>query len=142
MHRHVNYRLYPEDAYLPTSENATVFKRGTRRGGSRRSKGALRSSIVRIERAMGLAPERIASVTPFEEPCPTIPLKRILLEDPASEGHTMRAVDILTPIGFGQRGLIVAPPRTGKTILLPEYREPITANSPDEAHPPAHRRAA
>ncbi|MFM8334140.1 MAG: hypothetical protein ACKODK_01130, partial [Opitutaceae bacterium] len=55
---------------------------------------------------------------------------------------SMRAVDILTPIGFGQRGLIVAPPRTGKTILLQNIANSISANSPDEADPAADRRAS
>ncbi len=135
VHRHVNYRLYPEDAYLPDS---LVKRYGLKRGHLVECvvqpplEGERCPSIVRIESVMGLAPERIASVTPFEELVPYYPLKRILLEDPAVvKDMSMRAVDILTPIGFGQRGLIVAPPRTGKTILLQNIANSITANSPD-----------
>jgi transcription termination factor Rho len=63
---------------------------------------------------------------------PYYPLKRILLEAPdVQKDVSMRAVDILTPIGFGQRGLIVAPPRTGKTILLQNIANSISENSPD-----------
>ena len=77
-------------------------------------------------------PEEISKVTPFEELIPYYPLKRILLEDPdVQKDVSMRAVDILTPIGFGQRGLIVAPPRTGKTILLQNIANSISENSPE-----------
>ena len=90
-------------------------------------------SVVRIDEVMGnLDPEDIAKVTPFEELVPYYPLKRILLEAPdVQKDVSMRAVDILTPIGFGQRGLIVAPPRTGKTILLQNIANSISENSPE-----------
>jgi len=55
---------------------------------------------------------------------PYYPLKRILLEMPGQKDVSMRMVDIVTPVGFGQRGLIVAPPRTGKTIPDAEHGEP------------------
>jgi len=80
---------------------------------------------------MGHDPDEISKVTPFEELVPYYPLKRILLEDAdIQKDVSMRAVDILTPIGFGQRGLIVAPPRTGKTILLQNIANSVSANSP------------
>ena len=88
-------------------------------------------SVVRIDSVMGKEPGAILQVTPFEELIPYYPLQRILLE--ASEIQkdvSMRAVDILTPVGFGQRGLIVAPPRTGKTVLLQNIANSITENSP------------
>jgi len=81
---------------------------------------------------MGHPPEDISKVVPFEELVPYYPLKRILLEAPdIQKDVSMRAVDILTPIGFGQRGLIVAPPRTGKTILLQNIANSISENSPE-----------
>ncbi len=135
VHQHVNYRLYPEDAFLPDS---LVKRFGLKRGHLVECvvqpplEGERCPSIVRIESVMGLAPEKIASVMPFEELVPYYPLKRILLEDPeVVKDMSMRAVDILTPIGFGQRGLIVAPPRTGKTVLLQNIANSITANSPE-----------
>ena len=136
VHTHVNYRLYPEDAYLPES---LVKRYGLKRGHrvevtlSAPREGERCPAVVRIDSVMGLAPAEIASLTPFEELVPYYPLKRILLEN--SEIHpkdvSMRAIDILTPIGFGQRGLIVAPPRTGKTVLLQNIANSISANSPD-----------
>ncbi|MBL9202116.1 MAG: transcription termination factor Rho [Opitutaceae bacterium] len=135
VHQHVNYRLYPEDAYLP---EALVKRWGLKRGHlvecvvQPPQEGERCPSIVRVDRVQGMAPEKIASVTPFEELVPYYPLKRILLEDPeVVKDMSMRAVDILTPIGFGQRGLIVAPPRTGKTVLLQNIANSITANSPE-----------
>ncbi|MBS0663107.1 MAG: transcription termination factor Rho [Verrucomicrobia bacterium] len=134
VHEHVNYRLYPEDPYLPESLIRLYgLKRGHRvevqleapRGSERCP------SVVKISTVMGLPPEEISKVTPFEELIPYYPLKRILLEAPeVQKDVSMRAVDILTPIGFGQRGLIVAPPRTGKTILLQNIANSITMNSP------------
>jgi transcription termination factor Rho len=135
VHEHVNYRLYPEDAYLPDS---LVKRYGLKRGHrvevtlQAPQEGERCPSVVRIDRVQGMSPEDIAKVTPFEELVPYYPLKRILLEDPdVVKDVSMRAVDILTPIGFGQRGLIVAPPRTGKTILLQNIANSISANSPE-----------
>jgi transcription termination factor Rho len=136
VHTHVNYRLYPEDAYLPES---LIKRYGLKRGHlvevtiQPPQEGERCPSVVRVDSVMGGSAEEISKVTPFEELVPYYPLKRILLE--SEEVHpkdvSMRAVDILTPIGFGQRGLIVAPPRTGKTILLQNIANSISANSPE-----------
>ena len=134
VHEHVNYRLYPEDPYLPES---LIKRYGLKRG--HRVEALLQAplsgercpSVVRIDRVMGLDPEGISNITPFEELIPYYPLQRILLEAPEIQKDvSMRAVDILTPIGFGQRGLIVAPPRTGKTFLLQNIANSLTANNP------------
>jgi transcription termination factor Rho len=135
VHEHVNYRLYPEDPYLPES----LIKRWGLKRGHRievtlqpPQEGERCASVVRIDSVMGMKPAEISKVVPFEELVPYYPLKRILLEDPeVVKDVSMRAVDILTPIGFGQRGLIVAPPRTGKTILLQNIANSISANSPE-----------
>ena len=136
VHEHVNYRLYPDDPYLPES---LVKRYGLKRGHKLEvvlqapQPGERCPSVVGISSVMGLEPDQIANVMPFEELVPYYPLKRILLE--SEEIHpkdvSMRAVDILTPIGFGQRGLIVAPPRTGKTVLLQNIANSISANSPE-----------
>ncbi len=135
VHDHVNYRLYPENACLPES---LVKRFGLKRGHKIEviiqppQPGERCPSAVRIESVMGLKPEEISKITPFEELVPYYPLKRILLEDAdVVKDVSMRAVDILTPIGFGQRGLIVAPPRTGKTVLLQNIANSISANSPE-----------
>lgn len=136
VHEHVNYRLYPDDPYLPES---LVKRYGLKRGHKIEvilqapQPGERCPSVVGISSVMGLAPDLIANVVPFEELVPYYPLKRILLEseDIHPKDVSMRAVDILTPIGFGQRGLIVAPPRTGKTVLLQNIANSISANSPE-----------
>ncbi len=134
VHTHVNYRLYPEDPYLPES---LIQRFGLKRGHHVEvllqppQPGERCPSVVRIDSVMGGAPEAIARVVPFEELIPYYPLQRILLEsEEVQKDVSMRAVDILTPIGFGQRALIVAPPRTGKTVLLQNIANSITANSP------------
>jgi transcription termination factor Rho len=75
-------------------------------------------------------PEKLASKVNFEDLTPTHPDRRIFLEH-APEEINMRVVNLVTPIGFGQRMLIVAPPRTGKTILLQKIANAIAANHPD-----------
>jgi transcription termination factor Rho len=134
VHEHVNYRLYPEDAYLPES---LIRRYGLKRGHHVEVRiqppqgGERCPAVIRIDKVMGHDPEDISKVTPFEELVPYYPLKRILLEDTdIQKDVSMRAVDILTPIGFGQRGLIVAPPRTGKTILLQNIANSVSENSP------------
>ncbi|HVS53893.1 MAG TPA: transcription termination factor Rho [Opitutaceae bacterium] len=136
VHTHVNYRLYPEDPFLPDS---LVRRYGLKRGHlvevtiQPPQENERCPSVVRIDTVMGGAPDEISKVTPFEELVPYYPLQRILLEAPEihPKDVSMRAVDILTPIGFGQRGLIVAPPRTGKTILLQNIANSISENSPE-----------
>ena len=135
VHAQGNYRLYPDDAYLPES---LVTRYGLKRGHhvevlvQAPQPGDRCPAVVRVDKVMGLAPEAIANVTPFEELTPYYPLKRILLEsEEVAKDVSMRAVDILTPIGFGQRGLIVAPPRTGKTVLMQNIANSISANSPE-----------
>jgi transcription termination factor Rho len=87
---------------------------------------------VRINTVMGTTPELAREVTAFEELTPYYPTARILVEAPdIHKDISMRAVDLLTPIGFGQRGLIVAPPRTGKTVLLQNIANSISHNFPE-----------
>jgi transcription termination factor Rho len=76
-------------------------------------------------------PEEARTRAPFKELVPLYPEQRILLEGTAENPLEMRIVDLITPIGRGQRGLIVAPPRTGKTILLQMLAKSIVKNAPD-----------
>ena len=136
VHERVNYRMYPENSLLPES---LIRRYGLKRGhrvtalAQAPQENERCPAVVRIEDVMGIRPEDISKVPPFEELIPYYPLQRILLEAPAvhTKDVSMRAVDILTPIGFGQRGLIVAPPRTGKTILLQNIANSVSENSPD-----------
>ncbi|MDI1249674.1 MAG: transcription termination factor Rho [Lacunisphaera sp.] len=134
VHDDVNYRLYPEDAFVPE-----IFVRhyGLKRGHAvevqlQSPQGNDRCpAVVAIRSVMGGKPEDISKTPPFEELTPYYPLKRILLEMPGQKDVSMRMVDIITPVGFGQRGLIVAPPRTGKTVLMQNMANSIAENSPE-----------
>jgi transcription termination factor Rho len=134
VHEDVNYRLYPEDAYLP---EIFVKQLGLKRGHAvevqlQPPQGNDRCpAVVAIRKVMGGKPSEISKVQPFEELTPYYPLKRIILEQQGAKDVSMRMVDIVTPVGFGQRGLIVAPPRTGKTILMQNMANSIAANSPE-----------
>jgi transcription termination factor Rho len=139
-----NYRLKSVSPYLPpVFLERYNLKRGTtlkvqlhparlaEAGQPPESRMPIVLKILTIE---GGSPEANLAVTPFEELTPYYPTKRILLEthpDVKWDNFSMRIVDLLTPIGFGQRGLIVAPPRTGKTILLQGIANAIAENHPD-----------
>jgi transcription termination factor Rho len=85
-----------------------------------------------VRSVMESDPELAKKVTAFEDLVPYYPLKRILLETPeVAKDISMRTVDLLTPVGFGQRGLIVAPPRTGKTVLMQNIANSIVRNHPE-----------
>lgn len=89
---------------------------------------------IAIQSIMGKEPEKNLDVVPFEDLVPYYPTERIILEtDPKVEWDNiaMRAVDLLTPVGLGQRGLIVAPPRTGKTVIQQSIANAIAINRPE-----------
>lgn len=130
-----SYRVYPDSTYVPAS---LVRRHGLRRGqavsllAQPPQNGERCPSAVRILSVMGVPPEEARNVTAFEELTPYYPTARILVEAPTiHKDISMRAVDLLTPIGFGQRGLIVAPPRTGKTVLLQNIANSISHNFPE-----------
>jgi len=84
-------------------------------------------SVVAVN---GKEPSVAARVIHFENLTATFPTRRIILETEAKE-YSTRVVDLFTPIGFGQRGMIIAPPRVGKTVLLQKMANAISANHPD-----------
>jgi transcription termination factor Rho len=135
VHEQVHYRLYPENSYIPE----TLVKRyGLKRGHEVEAvvvppqAGDRCPAVVGLRSVMGRDPATIAAITPFEELVPYYPLARILMEAPEiHKDISMRAVDLLTPVGFGQRGLIVAPPRTGKTVLLQNMANSVSNNFPE-----------
>ncbi len=87
-------------------------------------------ALLRVEQVNGLEPDTTKTRLPFDSLRPRYPDTRLRLE--TSDGDlSMRVVDILTPIGKGQRGLIVAPPRAGKTILLTKMANAISENHPE-----------
>ncbi len=90
--------------------------------------------LLSVENIMGLSPQDARALTPFNELTPYYPTRRIILEADAASGWdnlSMRVVDLLTPLGLGQRALIVAPPRTGKTVLMQGIARSIRRNVPD-----------
>ena len=128
-----NYLPSPDDIYISPSQ-IRRFGLGTGcivQGQIRPPKeGERYFALLRVEMINGQAPERIHENIPFDELTPLYPLKRLRLEtDPANVD--MRIVDLLTPIGKGQRGLIVAPPRTGKTVLIQKIAQSIEENHPE-----------
>lgn len=89
--------------------------------------------LVKVERVMDMTPDEARALTPFNELTPYYPTRRIILETDANAGWdnlSMRVVDLLTPLGLGQRALIVAPPRTGKTVLMQGMAKAIRRNVP------------
>ena len=79
----------------------------------------------------GQPPDEWQAPTAFDNLTPLFPEGRIMLENDSHDSICVRAVDLLTPLGRGQRGLIVAPPRVGKTILLKEIAKAIRMNHPE-----------
>ena len=87
-------------------------------------------ALLRVESVNGLDPNDSARRTPFDDLTPLHPDKRIVMEHDPQE-YSTRVVDMLAPIGFGQRGLIVSPPRAGKTILLQRMARAALHNYPE-----------
>ncbi|HET6573996.1 MAG TPA: transcription termination factor Rho [Fimbriiglobus sp.] len=128
-----NYLASPEDIYVSPSQ----IRRMSLRTGLV-VEGPIRLPIenqdnfalMQIELVNGRNPEEGASLTSFEDLTPLHPNARLVLETTGDE-LSMRIVDMVTPVGKGQRGVIVAPPRTGKTILLAKMANAIIKNHPD-----------
>ena len=90
--------------------------------------------VIQIDKVMNGDPEEASRIMPFTELVPYYPLDRIYLETNADvewDNVSMRVVDLVSPIGFGQRGLIVAPPRTGKTVLQQAIARALRVNNPN-----------
>ena len=95
------------------------------------SEGEKYFAVTEIDRIDLHDPDEAATRTPFKELVPLYAEKRIHLEGAGDNPLEMRIVDLVTPIGRGQRGLIVAPPRTGKTVLLQQIAQSILENAAD-----------
>ncbi len=128
-----NYLPCPEDIYVsPSQIRRFALRTGDLVDGEIRSpKDKERFfALLRVEKVNGGDPDKSRGKVPFENLTPLFPEKRFLLEREPDE-ISMRVMDLFTPIGMGQRGLIVAPPRTGKTVLLQKIANSISANHPD-----------
>ncbi|MEO0231957.1 MAG: transcription termination factor Rho [candidate division WOR-3 bacterium] len=130
-----NYLQGPEDVYVSLSQ----IKRFNLRTGDRVA-GLIKvptemdgkyPALVKIESINGKPPEEIKKRPFFDDLIPFFPEEKFKLEREEEENFSMRVVDLFTPIGKGQRGLIVSPPRAGKTVLLQEIAKSIKKNHPE-----------
>jgi len=94
-------------------------------------KGGQKPALASISGINGQDPETHADEVLFKNLLPCDPEERFVMETAPDNNISMRVVDLLTPIGRGQRALIVAPPRTGKTILMQQMCNAITTNHPE-----------
>jgi transcription termination factor Rho len=128
-----NYRATPQDIYLTP---LYVKRYGLRPGDAvlgviKRRENETMSAMVKVYAINGIDPRERHGLRVFESLTPYYPTQRIWLETntPGQKSNTtMRVMDLVTPIGRGQRGLIVAPPRTGKTIMLQDIANSILSN--------------
>ena len=128
-----NYLQCPEDVYAsPSQVRRFALRTGdVVEGPVRDPKEKERFfALGRVDTVNGKPAAEARRTIHFENLTPLFPDRRIRLETADNE-ISMRVMDIFTPIGFGQRGLIVAPPRTGKTVLLQKVANAISANHPD-----------
>ena len=128
-----NFLACPEDVFIPQQQIRRHALRtgdiveGPVRDPRDKDRYFVLGNVVTVN---GKTPSEAARIVHFENLTPTFPTRRIVLETVSTE-ISMRVVDLFTPIGFGQRGLIVAPPRVGKTVLLQKMANAITRNHPE-----------
>jgi len=128
-----NYLSSPDDIYVSPSQ---IRRFGLRTGNT--VSGQIRPpkdsekyfALLRVEAINFENPDNLAEKVVFSDLTPLHPEKRLILET-TTEELNMRIIDLITPVGKGQRGLIVAPPRTGKTILLQKIANAISTNHPE-----------
>src|SRR5216110_3082149 len=128
-----NYLPGPDDIYVsPSQIRKFDLHTGDTVSGQIRSPkdGERYFALIKVEAVNFEPPERIREKVFFENLTPLYPQDRISLET-ASDNLSARVLDLMVPIGKGQRGLIVAPPRTGKTMLLQNIANSITRNHPE-----------
>ena len=130
----LNFLAVPEDVCVPRALiQQYELRPGQQVAGTVRLPRDRERSLVldRITAIEGRPVEQWTTPTDFEKLTPQFPQGRIMLENPKTNSISARAVDLLAPLGRGQRGLIVAPPRVGKTILLKEIAKAIRINHPE-----------
>jgi transcription termination factor Rho len=131
-----NYLPGPDDIYVAPQQ---IRKLGLRTGDT--VEGTIRGprdgeryfALVRVSMINFEDPERARHKVPFDNLTPLYPDKRLNMEpkDPTKKDRSGRVIDIVAPIGKGQRALIVAPPRTGKTVLLQNIAQSVAENHPE-----------
>jgi transcription termination factor Rho len=128
-----NYLSSPDDIYVsPSQIKLFGLKTGDTVYGSVRppKEGEKYFALLKVETINGKSPEEVRDRVPFDYLTPLFPYERLNLTTSA-DNYSTRIMDLFTPIGKGQRGLIVAQPKTGKTMLLKELANAIAENHPE-----------
>jgi transcription termination factor Rho len=152
-----NYAFVRTSGYLPGSNDVYVSLNQVKKAGLRRGDavvGAVRqpregdeppqqqptgrnakvnkfNALVRLDSVNGMTPEEARERPEFTKLTPLYPQERLRLENPEATKLTPRVIDIVAPIGKGQRGLIVAPPKAGKTLMMQQIANAISLNNPE-----------
>lgn len=134
----------PEENYLPGPDDIYVSPSQVRRFGLRTGdivEGEIRApkdseryfALLKVDSINGELPEKVRHRINFDNLTPLYPERKINLEinDPTKKNFTQRVIELVSPIGFGQRALLVAPPRTGKTVMLQNIAHSIAQNHPE-----------
>ncbi|MCF1715327.1 transcription termination factor Rho [Flavihumibacter sp. RY-1] len=128
-----NYLSSPDDVYVsPSQIKLFGLKTGDTVNGSVRppKEGEKYFALLKVDTINGRSPEDVRDRVPFDYLTPLFPFEKLnLFTEP--NGYSTRIIDLFAPIGKGQRGLIVAQPKTGKTVLLKEVANAISANHPE-----------
>jgi transcription termination factor Rho len=128
-----NYLSSPDDIYVsPSQIKLFGLKTGDTVYGAVRppKEGEKYFALLKVETINGKQPEDVRDRVPFDYLTPLFPYEKLNLFT-TPNGYSTRIMDLFTPIGKGQRGLIVAQPKTGKTVLLKDVANAIAANHPD-----------
>ncbi|HRE63515.1 MAG TPA: transcription termination factor Rho [Ferruginibacter sp.] len=128
-----NYLSSPDDIYVsPSQIKLFGLKTGDTVYGSVRppKEGEKYFALLKVETINGKSPEEVRDRVPFDYLTPLFPFEKLNLVS-RSDNYSTRIMDLFTPIGKGQRGLIVAQPKTGKTMLLKEVANSIAENHPE-----------
>jgi transcription termination factor Rho len=129
-----NYLSSPDDVYVSQSQ---VKMYGLKTGDTVKAmirpprEGERYFPLIKIQSVNGRDPEWIRDRVPFQYLTPLFPNEKITLTGHANESMSTRIMDLFSPIGKGQRGMIVAQPKTGKTVLLKDVANAIAANHPE-----------
>ncbi len=129
-----NYLNSPDDVYVSQSQiKVNALRSGDTITGTIRppKEGEKFFPLIRIVSINGRSPEAVRDRVPFDHLTPLFPDQKFNLTGNGKATLTTRIIDLIAPIGKGQRGLIVAQPKTGKTILLQEIANAIAANHPE-----------
>jgi transcription termination factor Rho len=141
--RDEGYGFLRTEGYLPSSKDIYVSISQARKFALRKGdaiEGAFRPAgsnekypaLVRIDTVSGLDPEAARARRRFEDLTPLFPDEKLTLEEPGQkDALTARIVDLISPIGKGQRGLIVSPPKAGKTTVMKQIAHSIESNNPE-----------